>query len=71
MKEPSAVTEVLCQQQGIASYEFDIHIETFVLRSKFSAIIRHQIAITKPKGVSLLQTWGSKSPEYLFGNLQC
>ena len=39
MKEHQAVTGVCCQWRGGASYDSDVHIETFVLRGKFSGKI--------------------------------
>ena len=33
------VTGVCCQWRGSASYDSDVHIETFVLRGKFSGEI--------------------------------
>jgi len=35
-KEHQAVTGVCCQWRDSASYDRDVHIETFVLRGKFS-----------------------------------
>jgi hypothetical protein len=38
-KEHQAVTGVCCQWRGNASYDSDVHIETFVLHKKFSGEI--------------------------------
>lgn len=38
-KERQAVTGVCCQWRDSASYDSDVHIETFVLRRNFSSKI--------------------------------
>jgi len=44
--EGQPITGVCCQWRGSASYDSDVHFETFVLRRKFSGEIatRHRTA---------------------------
>jgi len=39
VKENLPITGVCCQWRGSASYDSDVHIETFVLREKISSKI--------------------------------
>lgn len=43
-EEKRCITSGCCQWRGSGSYDNDVHIETYVLRGKFSAKIRHRTA---------------------------
>lgn len=47
-EEKRCITSGCCQWRGSASYDSDVHIETYVLRGKVGAENRHRTATANP-----------------------